>query len=488
MREYTRFAKNIGIVGFSHILSLLKPIILVPIFIKMLGTYDYGIWAGISVTIALLLILVELGLTSSIIRYIGGEEDNDKICEGFYSVFVIVFIIISVLGILIFVGANYIASIFPEIKKTVLSVKIFPLLLMSIALEEVTNVYFLATEQYVKQSFFVLLNFFIQIALISLVIFLGYGLFGALVAWIAANSILFLIEICLIIKQIGIKCPDFSLIPSYISLGLPIAWVDLLKWIVKSSNIYLIGYFMSFSDAGIYSAARVIGSAVLFLVSPLQNVIRPIQSKYWQLNNKEKVNEYFFYPLKYFLGFAIPSIFGLYILLNPILYIYTGKNIGHEGFTSAIIISVASVIYGIYSMCVWGYSLVEKTKKLALLWVITVFVSIILNIILIQKMGIIGGAIAVLCSYIIISIIVLLAVYNSANIIKGFIFAVKSIVSSFIMASILGVFKINGIRTFFLALLLGLIIYLSCMIVLNVFDEKEKRLFGKLVKKICKKR
>ena len=86
-----KIIKDIGIIGLSQVLSSLGSFLLLPIITKNLGSYDYGVWAQISITVSLLSPVAVLGLSMGIIRFLSGEQDIQRIRETFYSVLCIVF-------------------------------------------------------------------------------------------------------------------------------------------------------------------------------------------------------------------------------------------------------------------------------------------------------------------------------------------------------------------------------------------------------------
>ena len=87
---YTKFAADTFVIALAHLLIALSSIILLPVFTKILGPYEYGLWVQISVTIVLVYSLVELGLPFSMNRFLAAEKRIEEIREGFYSILFIV--------------------------------------------------------------------------------------------------------------------------------------------------------------------------------------------------------------------------------------------------------------------------------------------------------------------------------------------------------------------------------------------------------------
>jgi len=90
---------------------------------------------------------------------------------------------------------------------------------------------------------------------------------------------------------------------------------------------------------------------------------------------------------------------GIFIFRSPLISI-----ISPEPYQAATIvvpwISAAMILYGIYPVVSLGPRILKKTKPLAWIAVITVFVNILLLLILVPLLGMLGAAISVLGSYV----------------------------------------------------------------------------------------
>lgn len=76
--SYLSFAKDVAIIGITNVLTSVGGFFLLPIITKALGTYEYGIWAQISVTISLLSSISPMGLSMALVRFLAAEKDVDK--------------------------------------------------------------------------------------------------------------------------------------------------------------------------------------------------------------------------------------------------------------------------------------------------------------------------------------------------------------------------------------------------------------------------
>jgi len=108
--SYQKFAKDVSIIGVTNIIVALSGIILLPLLTKTLGTYDYGIWAQIQVTIGLTMGFVGLGLPYAMTRFLPAKVNKEQIQEEFYSVLCLVFLVTLIVSIILIVFADLVAE------------------------------------------------------------------------------------------------------------------------------------------------------------------------------------------------------------------------------------------------------------------------------------------------------------------------------------------------------------------------------------------
>ena len=83
MSEYVRFIQRIGLVGLTNILISLSSLIFIPIITKSFTTAEYGMWAQVNTTIALVPNIANLGLPYTMVRFLSAEKDKEKIKDSF---------------------------------------------------------------------------------------------------------------------------------------------------------------------------------------------------------------------------------------------------------------------------------------------------------------------------------------------------------------------------------------------------------------------
>jgi len=474
--SYKKFTHDVGLIGATQLLLRLVGLILIPIITKTLGAYQYGIWAQISVTISLLTPLAMLGLSATLVRFLAGEKEKDKIRDGFFSVVAVIILSGSLLSALLFCSSDFLAStVFGDINASYF-VKAASFLVLISALDGITLTYFRTFGQIKTYTILTVLKSVGELCLIAGLLVSGFGLLGAIIALLIVGSISFAIAFSLTISQIGFKLPDFSELKPYLRYGMPLTPHVMTMWTVHSSDRYIIGYFMGMAAVGVYSAAYAMGSLILFFLTPLQLILFPTISKLYEEGRVEEVRNYLKFSLKYFLVFAIPSAFGLSVLAKPLLRILTTP----EFVSGSIVVPFVAfgvITFGIFQLFMNVIHLAKKTELNLILSGMAAISNIFLNIILIPYIGIVGAAIATLISY---SVLAALTVFVSFKYLRFEIdwsFILKSTISSIIMALL--ILKVNPIDVFqvLAALGIGAVAYFALIILLKGVTKAELKFF-----------
>jgi len=192
---------------------------------------------------------------------------------------------------------------------------------------------------------------------------------------------------------------DSKLLKRILIYSLPLLLAGLAGMVNETLDRILLKYFLPSSvdvmhEIGIYGANYKIAILMTLFIQMFRYAAEPFffaQAK--ESNSKNIYSE----VMKYF------TIFGLFIFLFVMLYLdilkaFIGESY-HEGLKIVPIVLMANLFLGIiYNLSIW-YKLTNKTKYGALIAVIGAVITIVLNIILIPKIGYMGSAWATFACY-----------------------------------------------------------------------------------------
>lgn len=478
--SYQKFARDVGFIGAVQALTSLSTFFLLPIITKSLGTYYYGLWAQINITVSLITPFALMGLSMGLVRFLSSETDKKIIREAVYSILFFVTASGLVASLLLYILAEPLATMGFRDSGATYFVRAGSLLILLNVIEPVSLFYFRVFRQIQKYSYLTLVETFSKFFLIFILLKMGFGLLGVITATLLVQSIIVLISLVTIISQIGFVIPRFTYIREYLQFSLPLTPNALIRWVTESSDRYLVTYFLGLKSVGIYSAACSIGGLVQLFVSPLQLILLPEISKLYDENKTDKVIIYMSYSLRYFLFISIPAVFGLSALAKPLLETFTTNDFA-SGWLVVPVIAFSSLMAGVVQIFINTLLIVKKTKSQTYINCAAAVLNILINLLLIPYIGIIGAALSTLVSYILMAV---LCMHMSLKYFEHefhFYDIAKSVISSVTMYVFISHFRSSSTSGIFEMVIVGLFTYLSVMFLLGGFRDHELSLMRKYI-------
>jgi O-antigen/teichoic acid export membrane protein len=478
--EYKGYARDIGLVIVAQVAVALLHFLKLPILTKWLGASLYGSWSLIWVTVVLVTPLAVLSLGMTLTRFLAAEKNKDKIREGFLSVVFTVFgagVIIS--AILYLCSSPFASSLLGDSASASL-VKLAAPMILTQALSQISIAFFRTFRQMKWYSALLALKAALQLGLMVGFLALGWELEGVIISVLASDVLCIIIALSAALKQTGFSFPRFTELKDYLKYGLPLVPNAAILWVIHSSDRYMVGYFMTAEDVGIYTAAYTLGSIFAFLISAMGMVLFPTISKSYDDGDTAKTRTYLKYSLKYLMMLAIPAAFGVSILAIPLLRLLTTSEFT-SGNTVIPFVAAGLVVFSFYQVCLYIVHLVKKTYWTVRLLSIAAALNIGLNLLLIPHMGIVGAAVATLIAYGVLGILTVIVSFRYFSFDLGFSFLWKIVLASTVMAATLWLLNPSGLAGVVIAILLGIIIYSAIIFALKGFNRKELELFKQLV-------
>tara|TARA_B100000131_G_scaffold120951_1_gene117978 strand:+ start:16707 stop:18161 length:1455 start_codon:yes stop_codon:yes gene_type:complete len=479
--SYKSTAKDTIINGIADFLLIPLTFIKLPLLTKNLSASEYGIWGLMHTTAGLALPLTTLGLGVAMSRFLPYEKDKNKLSEGFYSVFFIRIALCLLIISLLLIFKQYIALKFFDN-----NIKVVELMTLFILLSIIQPIYMrmVTIFRLIKaRSILRIIDSYIPIAVIAILFYFDYGLISIIKSTIVIKALITLYLFIYTFPRIGIKIPKFTPVGEYLSYGLPTLPASLGFWLVNLSDRFLVTFFLGTSAVGVYTASYQIGSLPYMFAALINFVLMVALSKLYDEGKIEEVKTHLSYAMKYFLTLAIPFIFGSLVLAKEILILLSTKEIALAGETITPMIAIGFLFLGIYNIMRYVLLITKKTKMLPFIWLISVPINLILNLIFIPKVGIIGAALSTILSYLIPMILITYLAFREFTFNINLIFIFKSIVASITMAfSLNSIIKYTEINIFIL-ISSGIIVYFLTLFLLRGITRAEIIFFKNIVLK-----
>lgn len=469
--DFKPFAQGIGLIGLANLLASLSGFLLVPLLTKTLSIEEYGIWAQLMVTIALVPSIVTLGLPYTMVRFLAGAEKREDIQEGFYSISFIVLVTSAVASSLILFFSKSVAALL--FGNNIIIIRILSLIILVECLNSFILNFFRAFQQMRKYSLFIFIQAYLNLFLVACFVLLGYGIVGAMVGALIARCLIFLITTSIIISKIGFKIPEFKHIRDYLAFGLPTLPGTLSNWVITSSDRYIIGILLGAAYVGYYSPGYTLGNIVQMFMAPFGLLLPAVLSKYYDENNMDAVKTVLKYSLKYFLLIAIPSAFGISLLSKSMLLIISTPEIASQGYLVTPFVAIGSVFFGALVVISHIIILEKRTTIMGFIYILASILNFVLNLASVPYMGITGAAFAMLISYL---LLFFLGTYYSFKYIKfdiGLQFILKCIFASIVMSSVILMRNPEGLPGVLVTICLCAVVYVAVILLFKGICREE---------------
>jgi O-antigen/teichoic acid export membrane protein len=481
-QEYAIFGRQVGYVIGVNISTSLLAFIQLPILTRALGANLYGTWALINVTIYLLFPFALLGLSVAIVRFLAVEKDPGRIREDFISVCFIVCTAGVVLSLLLFLLSDYLAAyIFRDVSSSSYF-RLASVLILFNAMGQLFLAFFRVKRRIGLYTIIALMYNVSQAGLIILFTLLGYKLTGAITALIISGVLFTLINLSIILKEIGFQLPRFTHMKSYLRWGLPLTSNEAILWIITTSDRYMVSYFLGVAAAGIYNAAYSIGNYASFALTPLGIVLYPNVIKSYEEGNPDVTRNYFKYSVKYLMMITIPCAFGISILAKPLLQILTTPEFT-PGSNVVPFVAFGGVVYCFYYIGVYVIQMAGKTELVIMLLGIAAGLNILLNFILIPRMGIVGAALATLVAYAALGMLSLIVSRRYFKLDLDIPSIVKSFLASAVMAFCIWLIAPDSIATVVISIFAGVIVYFAVLLLIKTISKEELAFFTSFLRR-----
>ena len=383
----SRFVKNLSITFFESIITKFFGFFITLILVRQLGPANYGVYSFILINIFTLSALFDFGMENTAIRYYNKEKYLKNSVFGLYFITKVI-ILFLVMLILILWGRSILITMHkPELIKYI---PYFSIGLLGESLFFVNDTYLQAVQKF---KFRAIINITRYIVLFSFVITLFLN------KLVSLKYILFVFIIPILFTLFFIP-RYFIFIKSFFSKRIPDSLLGEIfhyeKWMLVLASIngvfgridiYMLSFWVSYTQLGIYSAAYNLLSIISFLPTVLGKVMLP------KLAETES-GELFDLTLR--IAKPISALSSLLLLAIPLFPFILPILFGSKYHGSILIVQILSLdIIASFIILPFEQSMYSlgKPNINMLLRTIQLIIIIVLNFITIPKYGMVFAAI-----------------------------------------------------------------------------------------------
>lgn len=400
------------IYGISSVFARFINYLLVPFYTGVFDPEIYGIVGLVYAAIAFLNVLFTMGMESSYLRY---AKDRDKATSFFRTLQVFLVGTSVIIGIVFW----FLQPAVSPLLGLVSGDSIYLMMLGILIFDTLAIVPFAELRLSKKAPLFAILktgNVIINLGLnFYLILVQGYGIEAVFISNLAASAATAVVIWLVTLKMWkGTFNKDF--LTKALSFGLPFIPAGIghvinemldrffLKGMSPDSIVEVYGFDYSPEHiVGVYNACYKLSVFMLLLVQMYRMAWQPF---FMRQSDDEQAPELFAQAFRYFNVFAAVLFLGVSLFVNEIVAIRVPildtLLIGKEYWMGLSIVPLLLMAYwfqGWYVNFSAGIFIAENTKKLAQITLIGAGATIIVNLILVPRLGMMGSAIATLISY-----------------------------------------------------------------------------------------
>lgn len=395
LKQPTKFVSDISVTFIATVSSTALAFLITVILARWIGAEELGLYRMTLTIYGLTLLFAAIGIPSAIIKYVAEFKDNkDRINEIVSCSIVTVFFFGIMFSTLFYFLSGMIADIFkmPQLQELVKIVSIiFPFALINNTLLGLLNGY----REMKKYATVIIVRGVLTVVITTTLLYYNFGARGAVTGLMLSEilSCLFLIWVSrgyfkLVFSNL------FSTAASLSKFGVQVLGADAINTLNKQLDIILIGLFLLPSDVGYYAAAVSLSRCFWLIPSSIQKITYPATSEYWSKLNHTTLNNMINRSIKYSSLILVFIGLGVFFFGNYIITSLFGKDFGIS-FLPLQVLLIGTVIRGGIAQPI-GASLtgIGRPDLVLKLTGVMLMINVLLNLLLIPRMGITGAAIA----------------------------------------------------------------------------------------------
>jgi O-antigen/teichoic acid export membrane protein len=398
----------IAIRFLAEFVSRASALITFPIMAHYLGPEGYGVNAQINTMISFLVPVASLGLGYGVVRAVAGKMDRAFVSSRIKSTLLVILFVSGICSVIIFLAAPFINSSFIKVEGADQIIRWSASLVVFSSIELSLKDYYRARLRIVAFSVLQILQTIFYVGVVSWVLLSGYGLLEVVQAWLVVKLVFLLISFgyLIFVKEFDITSP---LIPNtemimLLQYGFPIMIAGLGAWFTQVGDRWIIGYYSDSSQVGIYNAAYTLAGILSAIGSPFWSPLYPLMAAAYNQNDIERLKFICRRYMNAFCLIGIPAFFGLCVLSNDLITRFGTKSFTSNPliffFIAAALVMDQIATHGYYLAYVLNKPILVRNLALA-----TAGINLILNLILVPRMGILGAAIATFIAYLFMDLV-----------------------------------------------------------------------------------
>ena len=396
MNYLTKLASQTAVYGLSSVVGRLLNYLLVPLYTRYFLPEEYGVVTEMYAYVAFLIIILTYGFETAFFRFSKKEKNTKAV---YNTALISLIVSSSVFIVLVFYGSSSIAN-FLGYGVEGRFIKWFALIVGLDAISAISFAKLRQEENAIRFTSIKLLGIFINVCLnIYFIIYKELGIEYIFISNLISSIITLL---CLAPEMLQAQFKfDGILWKKMMAYALPLVVAGLAGMVNEAIDRVLLKHLLTNTqtatyELGLYGAFYKLSIIMILFVQTFRFAAEPFFFSQYSEGGSRRV---YADIMKYFV-IIMTIIFLLATIFYEFLISFLGSAYHDErGFVVVSILLLANLFLGIFfNLSVW-YKLTDKTKYAAYLAMFGAIITLVLNGILIPKIGFEGSAWATLVCY-----------------------------------------------------------------------------------------
>ncbi|MFV0331773.1 MAG: lipopolysaccharide biosynthesis protein [Dysgonomonas sp.] len=392
--------KETAIYGLTNALYTGLPLLLMPFLVAILSPEDYGLIDLYKSVCLVLTPILGLSAIQSISRFF--FDYDEKTFKDYISTIIIFYFINGIIAICLLL----IVGLFIESKYLIMTFLAIIYSIFNQITEALLAIYRVKGKPK-KYSVLRLGSILLDLLLLFIfyILYTHYNWTYRVIPNVLSTTIIGLLVIYLFFFRYSFKFTlNKELLKTTLIYSTPLILYMISGYILNIGDRFFIVHFLGEEDLGNYSISYQLGMSISFLYTSFNLSWTPTFYKWMKEGLFEKIDK-----VKRYIYILLP-ICGVFVVSFWIIILNYIPNFHKYNVPLAliIIVSVSYIILSYYKFEANYLYFYKKTKLLGLISLLSAFISVILNIMLLPRIGMIGGAISTLITFIILYISVIL--------------------------------------------------------------------------------
>ncbi|MGA8028864.1 MAG: oligosaccharide flippase family protein [Bryobacteraceae bacterium] len=362
-------------------------------FARTLGPAGFGTWSLFSVSLNIGVTIAALNLGTAMLRLLSGNKSAEEINQSVSGVFSLTAVSSAAAAIVIAACSNWGAlAIFHNPHARVLVLLIALALPFDCFFEGAKG--FLRARRLNRIWAFLTLARLIPETVLTLVVGCILLSVRAVVSTYLACGVIAAVSSIIFVRhysRIRFVKPNWAVMSRFLGYGLPVMPGAVAYFMQISADRYIVSYYLDLKQVGIYSVCFTISVLTFFLVISINDVLFPELSALYDSGHMKQFVERFSGIQKFVFALSIGVAAILAAFPADVLRLFSSRAF-LSGSSTLAILGIQGIFMAFVRLYIILFGVRLKVWRVSSFWVLSGAAILILDIVLIPKMGILGAA------------------------------------------------------------------------------------------------